>query len=355
MKKVRAAAIMLSLALALSAGLALAASAEGAASGTEQPSITGLLPIDIITYQESGRMEIHKVYELNPEVDPGLLPIDSFSRNGLLYDCADIIREVVIGEETKTVTLTESAESRSNDMDSVLALFPQYYEYTDEDGFSGSLLLNTGTIASEVAGYGTSRTPYTVTRNYPNLSNADTAYIPKTIDDEGRTLDLQNIQWRTDNTMNVDDHEIANRYTAIAAYGGTRTSRYVSGYTLSADYSGDVLRKCVTVIRYTVIFTGIAIPAPLPSPEAAPEPVLEALPEQLSEPEPAPEPVPANITYWLPVFLSIMSLIGSSASIGATFLSRKESPYYEKSPNNSCPDAYSVNSCADLHAGDRDS
>ena len=43
-------------------------------------------------------------------------------------------------------------------------------------------------------------------RSYPNLASQDTANIPKTIEDNGRTLTLQNISWQTDNTANTDGY-----------------------------------------------------------------------------------------------------------------------------------------------------
>ena len=123
-------------------------------------------------------------------------------------------------------------------MDTVLGLFPQFKEVEDEDGFAGTLLLNTATVKSEVTGYGNSSTPYTVSRSYPNLADADTQHIPKTIDDGGRTLQFQDVQWRSDNTMNVDNYEITERYTAIVTFSGTRTySVYYAGQIKETDLS----------------------------------------------------------------------------------------------------------------------
>jgi hypothetical protein len=342
MKKARMTTIALALIIILTAGTALAADTGDPAE------IAELLPVDVITHAD--RLEIRKIYELSPDVDPGRLPRDDFERGDHAYECTDILREVVIGEEVKTVTITETAESRRNDMDTVLALFPQFIEYSDEDGFSGMLMLNTATIKSEISGYGRSSTPYTVSRSYPNLSNADSNHIPKTLDDNGRTLQLQDIQWRTDNTMNVDDYEIGNRYTAVVTYGGTRTSSYVSGYNITANYTGEVVRKGVTVIRYTVIFTGAELPAPAPAP--IPEPAPEA------EPEPSPEPEPAAKTRgassWLPTLISLLALAGSGACAYLTLKNRKETPHYEESNTYDYPDPDTDDGGDDAGNGERD-
>jgi hypothetical protein len=313
---------------------ALAAEPEnvGATADTSASSVSStaeLLPTNII--QDADRAEIRKIYELSPDVDPGRLPREGFERGDYVYTCSDILREVVIGEESKTLTVTETAESEKNDMNTVLGLFPQYKEYADEDGFVGNLLMNTATVKSEVSGYGTRSTPYTVSRSYPNLSNADTRYIPKTIDDNGRTLQMQDVQWQTDNTMNVNDYEIGDRYTAVVAYGGTKTSGYVKGYTITADYSGEVFRKGVTVIRYTVIFTGTEIPS--------------------SETAPKPQPVQSG---WIPLLLSVLAMLGTGGGLYFSLKNRKEKTRYEKILGYDCPDAYADDIDGDPGVGDGD-
>ena len=121
---------------------------------------------------------------------------------------------------------------------------------------------------TEPAGYGSSTKPVTATRSYPNLASADANHLPKTITEGGRTLKLQDIQWQTDNTYNADDYEIGDRFTAICTYGGSKSVSYVTGYTTTANYTGEVYRTGVTVIRYTVIFTGTPITSVDPEPVA---------------------------------------------------------------------------------------
>src|SRR5699024_1108601 len=88
------------------------------------------------------------------------------------------------------------------------------------------------------------------TRSYPNLANQDTANIPKTIEEDGRTLTLQNISWQTDNTASVGGYALGDRYTAVATYTGSATSSYVKGYTVTADYTGTVSRIALNQVRY---------------------------------------------------------------------------------------------------------
>ena len=86
-------------------------------------------------------------------------------------------------------------------------------------------------VPLEVAGYGSSTKEVSATRSYPNLASQDTANIPKTIQDGGRTLTLQNISWQTDNT-------------ASTAKGGTVWSESViRGILKNEKYCGDVLMQ----------------------------------------------------------------------------------------------------------------
>jgi hypothetical protein len=351
MRKALLMAVALCAAISLLAGTALAADTNGSAAVTDSSDNASdsaeLLPVDVIHYPE--RLEVRKIYELSPGVDPERLPRDGFERGGYAYECADILREVVIGEESKTVTVTETAESKKNDTNTVLALLPQFKEVTDEDGFAGMLLLNTATIKSEVSGYGSSSTAYTVTRSYPNLSDADTQYIPKTIDDNGKTLQFQDVRWQTDNTMNMDDYEIGDRFTAIATYGGTKTSSYVKGYTITADYTGEVTRKGVTVIRYTVIFTGTEIPAPVPSPSPEITPTPDA--DTTSGADGGQTSAAGQGGGGLPILISVLALLGSGAGMTYTALKNRKEKTHEKTSGYDYPDTYADGDGGDPGSG----
>lgn len=275
-----------------------------------------MLPVDIVIDQEA--REIRKVYDLSPNTDPSMLPMASFERDGLQYDCTDVLREVVIGSETQTITQTETVGSSKKDMETILGLLPQDKEVTTEDGFSGTLHLVLDTIKTEPAGYSSSTQPVTATRTYPNLSDADTNHLPKTITDGGRTLTLQDVKWQTDNTYNADDYEIGDRFTAICTYGGSKTVSYVTGYTTTADYTGEVYRTGVTVIRYTVIYTGT------PTAPAEPEPVEEE---------------PDTGFPWLAAVIPALAALAAGAGGTYLVLKRKERVSYEEAIDDGRRDA----------------
>lgn len=118
----------------LIAALALPASAASPVSG----EAAAILPINVTLDQEA--LEIRKVYELSPSADPEALPREGFDRDGYHYECSDILREVVMGDETQTLTQTETVESKNKEMETLLALLPQEKSVTTEDGFEGTAM-----------------------------------------------------------------------------------------------------------------------------------------------------------------------------------------------------------------------
>ena len=215
--------------------------------------------------------EIRKYYDLGPEEDPAGIPRSDFEQDGFRYTLIDLLKQELPENESRQHTETVSLESKSKDMESVLALLPQEKEFITEDGLSGVLTLQLDTVQVEVAGYGSSTREVSATRSYPNLASQDTANIPKTIEDNGRTLTLQNISWQTDNTTSMDGYNLGDRFTAVATYTGSATSSYVTGYTVTADYSGTVSRIALNKTRYVAIFEGTPLEPIIPetSPDEA--------------------------------------------------------------------------------------
>ena len=216
--------------------------------------------------------ELKKIYDLGPEDDPAGIPRSDFEQDGFRYTLIDLLKQELPENESRQHTETVSLQSKSKDKESDLAQLPQEKEFITEDGLSGVLTLRLDTVQVEVAGYGSSTREVSATRSYPNLANQDTANIPKTIEDNGRTLTLQGIDWQTDNTATTDGYALGDRFTAVATYTGTATSSYVTGYTVTADYTGTVSRIALNKTRYVAIFEGTAIEplAPLPDTDSSP-------------------------------------------------------------------------------------
>lgn len=210
--------------------------------------------------------EIRKIYDLSPDADPAGIPRTDFEHAGFYYTFVDLLKQELPEYEERSHTESVTLNSKSKDMESVLALLPEQKEFVTDDGLAGILSLELDTVQIETAGYGKSTKQVSVTRNYPNQVSQDTENIPKTIDDGGKTLTLADIKWQTDNTANVNGYAMSDRYTAVATYTGTATSTYVKGYTVTAEYTGTVSRIALNRVRYVAIFEGMAIFSDIPDP-----------------------------------------------------------------------------------------
>ena len=239
------------------AALCLTAALTPAAMAAEAPEVQVCYPTSV-TRSEDGS-EIRKVYDLSPEDDPAGISRSDFEQDGYHYTLTDLLKQELPEHEERQHTETVSLQSDKKDMESVLALLPQEKEFITDDGLIGTLELQLDTVQVEVAGYGSSTKKVSATRSYPNLVNQDTANIPKTITDNGRTLTLETLQWQTDNTASLDGYALGDRFTAVATYTGSATSSYVTGYTVTADYTGTVSHIALDRVRYVAIFEGTPI------------------------------------------------------------------------------------------------
>ena len=204
-----------------------------------------LYPVEVTEYMEGDSSRLKKIYVLTPADDPSLIPTEDFDREGQTYTLLDITRQDQVETDTRDYTETVTLESKTKDMDAILPQLTATLEVDTEEGYTGVLTLDTASIQVEAAGYSTSTRALTAARTYPNLSDADVSLIPKSIEDGGRTLELANIQWQ----------EAGEFYTANATYTGTASSKYATGYTVTAEYSGEVSRTTNDTVTYAAVFS----------------------------------------------------------------------------------------------------
>lgn len=204
-----------------------------------------LYPVEVTEYMEGDSSRLKKIYVLTPADDPSLIPTEDFDREGQTYTLLDITRQDQVETDTRDYTETVTLESKTKDMDAILPQLTATLEVDTEEGYTGVLTLDTASIQVEAAGYSTSTRALTAARTYPNLSDADVSLIPKSIEDGGRTLELANIQWQ----------EAGEFYTANATYTGTASSKYATGYTVTAEYSGEVSKTTNDTVTYAAVFS----------------------------------------------------------------------------------------------------
>lgn len=208
-----------------------------------------LYPTEVNEYADGEQMRLERIYFLSAADDPANIPTADFDRQGWHYTLLDVTRQEQQKSDARDYAETYTLESDSKDMETIMPLLAAERTVTLEDGYTGTLTLDTASIKVEAAGYQTSNRTVTAARTYPNLSDADVSYIPKTITDNGRTLELSDVQWS----------ESEGFYHAAATYTGCVSSKYATGYIVTADYAGEVVRTTADDTIYTAIFSGTPI------------------------------------------------------------------------------------------------
>ena len=204
----------------------------------------------------NGIFEVRKTYEMQVDEEPSAQAKQSFEQDGYSFVLTDMLRQELPEQQSKEYTETVTVSSESKELTAILPLFADAKEITTEDGFAGTLKLDTSTITVEPAGYKNNSWTVSATRTYPKLSSMDLEYIPKTTTENGRTLNFSTVDWQTDNIENVDDDAIGNRFSAIVTYTGTASSRNITGYTVTAQYRGDVEKIAMNKVQYVAVFHG---------------------------------------------------------------------------------------------------
>ena len=265
MKRILTILCALAIVMAGSATALAAEPAEGGQSASYYP-----ISVEEYTYGDFDELRINKTYQLSLSDDPSLIPTEDFIRNGRRYYLLDMTRKDEVGVDIQTHTETSTQASDTNNLETILQRLDAEMEVTTEDGYVGILRLDHTSVQVTTDGYATKTSTLTASRSYPNLSEADTSLIPKSIEDKGKTLTLGDVKWSE--SMDVDgEGNPVTRYTATASYTGTTSSRYATGYTVSASYTGEVAKTNCEVVTYTAIFGSTAIeeqPSETPEPEA---------------------------------------------------------------------------------------
>ena len=213
-----------------------------------------LTPQEIVQSTVDDYTVVEKIYVLPKNSDASLIPTESYTENEVEYEYVETKVHDNAEEDTKDHVENISYHTSTNDAEAVIALFAPTAEITTEDGYFGILAFDHSTLELTPAGYSSRKFTVTEERSYPNLASADTSLVPKTINKDGTTLTLANIEWVTAADETISGTDVAIRYTANAIYTGTETKTYVNGYTASADYKGTVTKVINDTVTYTAVF-----------------------------------------------------------------------------------------------------
>lgn len=219
------------------------------------PAQVSVYPAEVRAVEENGVSRLEKVYYLTAQDDPAAIPTGDFEREGRSYTLLDLLKNDQTETDTKDHIEVITLNTDTKDMAEILKLLEPTLEVSTEDGYTGVLSLDHTSITVEAAGYKTSSRTVSATRTYPNLSDADVSLIPKSVEESGRTLTLADVDWQDAATDYQDGYDLALRYNAVATYTGTATSKYATGYVVTADYKGEVTKTSCDTVIYTAVFS----------------------------------------------------------------------------------------------------
>lgn len=221
-----------------------------------------IYPYDVQIMQDESdenRRTITKYYELNLAQTPSDISTEPFEQDGFFYALTDIVQNNVADVATKTGRKTVTIETESDKMDDILKVLPLTYEFSNKNGFEGEIPLDLSSIEVESKGTGYSSYTVTATREYPNLSSNDTSLIPKSTTEKGVNCSLDDVEWRSLRLDDIDADEVVTSYTAVAKYSGTASYSYSKGFTVTAQYKGDVHKTDTGKTVCEARFSGVKI------------------------------------------------------------------------------------------------
>lgn len=222
------------------------------ALAAEEPSAgNALYPVEVTEYTQGERPRLEKTYRLTRGQDPALIPTADFEREGKVYTLLDMTWEDQTESDTMEYTESVTMDSKTKDLEQILPELAATLDVITEDGYTGTLQLDPASIQTDASGYRSTSRTVTAKRTYPSLSDADVSMIPKTIEDNGRTLTLADVQWR----------EAEGFFHADATYSTTVSGKSATGYTVTAAYIGDVTRTTTDTVLYKATFTGSPVGA----------------------------------------------------------------------------------------------
>jgi len=221
-------------------------------------TVSSYYPIEVQTAEDHGIQLLVKTFLVPTNTDPQTLVEGDLTRRGIAYEPSDILRrELPEDVEKKSVTQTVTMDSETDKLEEILPLLNPTLDYSAE-GFSGVLTLDKGSIQTKETGTSSYAYQLKETKEYTGLDRNDPYYIPKTTEKNGVTLSLADVDW-TPMASAADDSEVPSLFRATALYTGTAWGSKADGYTVTADYTGEVSKAAPGKVMYSIIYEEVSV------------------------------------------------------------------------------------------------
>ena len=226
---------------------------EDSENGTKNYTVSSHYPVSVQTAEEGGVQLLVKTFLVSEDTDPQTLVEKDLTRRGVAYEATDILRQEQPGKvEKETVSQAVTLESETDKMEDILPLLKSTMDY-QKDGFSGTLVLDKSSVKAKETGTSSYSYQLKETKEYTGLDRNDPYYIPKTTEKNGVTLKLADVKW-TPMASGAENSEVPSLFQATALYTGTAWGSKTDGYTVTAEYTGEVSRMTAGQVLYSIIY-----------------------------------------------------------------------------------------------------
>ena len=202
---------------------------------------------DLSTYIKKYTVKESEVEETSQSIE------ESLTVSGTDYELYSITKEEGGGdlENTKTVEYVSTMEDLTSNSESYIReTFGETYEYSDDEGYSGTLEISD--ISIQTVDQGQWEQIEDLDISFTDYTTDDLNNIEKTIQNGGYTYYLIDVDWVVQSSVSVDGVQVPQLYSGTMHYERVGTYDYADTYDVTVTYSGEVT---LTDPYYTLLAT----------------------------------------------------------------------------------------------------
>ena len=111
-----------------------------------------LYPTEVNEYASGEEMRLERTYCLSPTDNPASIPVGDFDREGWHYTLLDVTRQENSKSDEKDYAETYTLNMDTKDMEKIMPQLAAERTVTTEDGYTGTLVLDTSSIKVDCNG-----------------------------------------------------------------------------------------------------------------------------------------------------------------------------------------------------------
>jgi len=147
-----------------------------------------------------------------------------------------------ISEDKIDIETSQTYKLNTNNRDEIISQIDNEIPY-NQDGYEGKYELDIQSLSIKTNYNGFKEVLIEKTIDYTNLEKNDLDFIPKVIEENGKELNLLNVNWIVEKNKKIGEYEVPDTYTANCYYAQKQRVDYPNTYTITANYVGTASKK----------------------------------------------------------------------------------------------------------------